>query len=191
MSPFNSAGAPQAVEGAFASYNPRFQIPAGPNGLVGGPNGAAIGRFGWADPFTGLVGSARLASTDQLGFVLPTRKDWRRTYWDRTRQAWISRTGFPLTLLRAGDVWARFPGGASPGQHVWANMLDGTAMARDGNFQGWTADSTTVTADSTFGTADSATTDGAPGSELTPWLIMSYAPPGELAIISTWSFFTP
>lgn len=175
-----------AVEGAFASYNPRFQIQAGPGGLVGEPNGVAIGRFGWADLDTGLVYSSRQAAENLLGFVYRTPPGWRRTYWDAVRRAFISRGGFELTLARRGDFWMRFPAGAYPGQNVWANPLDGTALALPRNVVSWTADSTVITADSTLATADGST-----GYELTPWQVVSYAAPGDLAIITSWSFFTP
>lgn len=169
MRTLNRSGALPAVEGGFASYNPRFQIPAGPNALVGGPDngGVATARFGWADLATGLVRNTRLAQTDLLGFVYPTPRNWQRTFWDSTRRAWVSRTGFPLTLARAADVWARFAGGAYPGQQVYANLLDGTCMSVARN------------------------TGPIDGFELTPWYAVSETAPGELAIISIWSFFTP
>lgn len=175
MGAFNCAGPPRPVEGAFASYNPRFQILAGAGALVGEPNGVAIGRFGWADLTSGLVYSARQAATDRLGFVYrPTLDnqfwptfDWRRTYWDRARCAWISRGGFELTLARRGDFWAKFAGGAYVGQAVYGKLLDGTCMAMPRN------------------------TGPVDGYDQTPWFVVSEAAPGCLAKISTWSFFTP
>lgn len=163
-----------AVEGAFASYNPRFQILAGQGALVGEPNGVAIGRFGWADLDTGLVYSARQDPTNILGFVYrpsldnqfwPTY-DWRRTFFDCIRQAWVSRGGFELTLARRGDFWARFAGGAYVGQDVYANVLDGTCVAFN------------------RGTGPVA------GYDQTPWKVVRESYPGELSIISSWSFFS-
>jgi len=146
-----------------------------------------VGRFGWADLATGLVYSARQDPTNLLGFVYPTKRGWRRTYWDKTRRALVSRGGFELTLARAGDFWARFPQGAIPGQDVWANQTDGTLLALERqDLTGWTADSVDVTADNTGATADGGF--GYPGYELTPWQVISYAGAGELAIITTWSF---
>lgn len=163
-----------AVEGAFASYNPRFQILAGQGALVANPAGVAIGRFAWADLTAGLVYSAQQHATDVLGFVYrpsldnqywPTY-DWRRTYWDRTQRAWISRGGFELTLARRGDFWARFLGGAYIGQDVYANVLDGSCAA--------------------FNRGTGPVT----GYVQTPWQTVSESAPGELSIISSWSFFS-
>lgn len=172
MSAFNRNS--HAIEGAFASFNPRFQILAGPYALVGEPNGVAIGRFGWADLNTGLVYSAQQAPENVLGFVYrpsldnqfwPTY-DWRRTYWDCTRLAWISRGGFELTLARRGDFWARFDGGAYVGQDVYANVLDGSCVA--------------------FNRGTGPVT----GYVQTPWRTVREAAPGCLSIISSWSTFT-
>src|SRR5579863_6889900 len=37
-----------AVEGDFASKNPRFSVLVGPGGFVAGPGGVTVGRFAWA-----------------------------------------------------------------------------------------------------------------------------------------------
>lgn len=163
-----------AVEGAFASYNPRFQILAGPGALVGEPNGVSIGRFGWADLTTGLAYSARQSSSNVLGFVYRPSLDnqywpaydWRRTYWDRTRRAWVSRGGFEITMARRGDFWARFQGGAYVGQAVYANVLDGSLQA--------------------FNRGSGSVS----GYDQTPWQVVRECAPGELSIISSWSTFT-
>lgn len=163
-----------AVEGAFASWNPRFQILAGPGALVGEPDGMAIGRFGWADLTTGLAYSARQDATDVLGFVYRPSLDnqywstygWRRTYFDPTRGAWISRGGFEVTMARRGDFWARFPGGAYVGQPVYATVADGTCVA--------------------FNRGTGPVT----GYDQTPWTVVRECLPGELSIISSWSTFT-
>jgi hypothetical protein len=167
MRPFGCR--PPAAEGAFASFNPRFQT-TGPTQAE--PNGLALGRFGWRDPFTGLAYSARQAVTDLLGFVIPVPiqgvcMDWRYKYWDVTRKAFILRGGMEATLVTRADVWARFPGGSYVTQQVYANVLDGSCLAVDRN------------------------TGPVDGYELTPYSVVSECGPGELAIISSWSFFTP
>jgi hypothetical protein len=66
--------------------------------------------------------------------------------------------GYEVTLASAGDFYIQFPGGAILGQRVYAATLDGTPVS------GETA-----------------------GTEITPWVVMQNAAPGELCIISSWS----
>lgn len=165
----NRTGRPPAVEGSFASFNPRFQVS---QSVQAEPNGLALARFGWVDPTTGLAYSARQDSSNLLGFVYPVPilgvwADWRYKYWDQARRAFILRGGMEATLARRGDFWARFPGGSYVTQTVYVNVLDGTALAVDRN----------------SGPVD--------GFEISPWTVVSECSPDGLAIISTWSFFTP
>lgn len=66
------------------------------------------------------------------------------------------RPGVAVTLMRSGDFWVKFERGAIPGQRVYASQVDGAAIS---------------------GEAD--------GAEITPWFVVTYAAPGELATIST------
>lgn len=68
------------------------------------------------------------------------------------------RPGLPVTLMSRGDFWCRFPYGAIQGDVVYADATDGTARS---------------------GVAS--------GAVITPFRVVSFAAPGELAIISTWS----
>lgn len=70
----------------------------------------------------------------------------------------LIRPGIEVTLAAAGDFITRFPYGAIPGQPVYALTVDGTPIS---------------------GYSDDA--------QQTPWVVVSHASPGELAIISTWS----
>lgn len=70
----------------------------------------------------------------------------------------IIAPGYEVTLASAGDFLVYFPGGAIAGQDVYASLLDGTPVS------GNTA-----------------------GTEITPWVVMHNAAPGELCIISSWS----
>ncbi len=163
----NRSGRPPAVEGSFASYNPRFQIS---QSIQAEPNGLALGRVGWVDYATGLAYSARQSASNLLGFVQPVPilgiwADWRYKYWDPTRCCYVLRGGMEATLNRRGDFWARFPGGSYVTQDVYANVLDGTALAVDRN------------------------SGPVVGYEATPWRVVSECGPGGLAIISTWSTF--
>jgi hypothetical protein len=67
-----------------------------------------------------------------------------------------ARPGMGVTLMSSGDYWVRFQGGAQAGQPVYASSVDGTAIS---GLSG--------------------------GAEATRWWVVTNAPPGGLAIIST------
>lgn len=155
-----------AVEGAIVlgAYNIMATVTNGrPGGLVGGLNGTALGRFGWADA-NGVVLNQRTSPQDVLGFTLlqtGPQVDWRRVFYDDASQTWRVRRGLPVTMISRGNVWARFPNGAYAGQPVFANVLDGSALS------GYS-----------------------PDGELTPWSVLTDCPPGHIAVITTWSTFS-
>lgn len=152
-----------AVEGAFVigAYNVAAMIPPVIAGAWrAGPGGTALARFGWGS-LDGLVRNVRTLSTDVLGIVLPQYGpgvDWRVVFFDDVTLTYRVREGLPLQFLRAGNLWLKFRGGAFPGQAVYANALDGSAIS---------------------GYSD----DG----ELTPFTVSSQAAPGQLAIVTSWS----
>lgn len=164
-----------AVEGAFANYNPRTQILAGPDALVAGvgsilptPGGLIMGRFGFANLDTGIVYNAQAdaGGTNALvGVVIPICGSWQKVYPVTLPSARcvvrVLRSGLGVTLSRRGDFWVRFPYGAVPGARVYAATVDGTALS--GNTM---------------------------SSVLTPWSVIDRAAPGGLSRISTWSNFT-
>jgi hypothetical protein len=66
--------------------------------------------------------------------------------------------GYEVSLATAGDFLVAFPGGAIAGQPVYALLLDGTPISGE-----------------------------TPDAEITPWVVMQNASPGELCVISSWS----
>jgi hypothetical protein len=66
--------------------------------------------------------------------------------------------GYEVTLATAGDFLVAFPGGAIAGQRVYASILDGSPVSGE-----------------------------TPGTEITNWVAMHNAAPGELCVISSWS----
>jgi hypothetical protein len=68
--------------------------------------------------------------------------------------------GYEITLATAGDFLVAFPGGAAVGQRVYATILDGSPVSGE-----------------------------TPGTEITPWVAMQNAAPGELCVISSLSHF--
>lgn len=167
MSPFGG----EAVEGAFvlqpgfdANHGAITTLPAGPGAWRCGSGGCALGRFGWAH-VDGRVTNEREADTDLIGFTIPpyvspALNTWQRNFWYRDTKTLRAREGTEIVLLTRGAVWARFAGGAWPGQRVYASHVDGQAIS---------------------GYADDA--------ELTAWSVLSVAGPGELAVISTSAHF--
>jgi hypothetical protein len=195
-------GAPQSAlvgsygvyEGAFASvpvaWNletraPFRSVTAGPTAWRSNSPGTAQGRFGWGNSATGLVNNTRLAASDAIGVVIPFRSlnganggvvggprgiaggqaSWTWEFWDPTVTPCGGlrvRPGLVVTLHARGNFWLRFAGGAIYGDPVYASLVDGSAVS-----------------------------GSAANCELTPWLVCSTTPPGQLCPVSTAAIFTP
>lgn len=109
------------VAGSFASANPNASVLAGPGAFVAGANGCNVGVFGWAD-VNGLVSSG--------GAGLPTgfvHRDMNAliTQWLGSSSMNIP-VGQPVTLMSAGDFWAKTATAATVGQKVYASYTDGS-----------------------------------------------------------------
>lgn len=113
-----------AVEGDFASANPRATMLAGAGGLVTGAAGVVVGNFAWA--VAGVATSA-WAAASRIGFV---HREMNALITAFLGESGLTiPAGLPLTLYTAGDFWDRFAGGAAIGQKVYAYYADGTAYA--------------------------------------------------------------
>ena len=115
-----------ALEGAFASANPRAVLLAGLQQFLAAEDGLAVARFAWADLGTGFAANARTDPAQLLGFVLPLANGRAIRIHRGQRYA---RPGVSVTLMKSADVWVRFPYGASAGQQVYASIVDGTAIS--------------------------------------------------------------
>lgn len=114
-----------AVEDDFASANPRSTVLAGPGGLVSGASGVTVGKFAWVEADGATVNSFASGPVAPDGFV------------HREQQALITAflgvsslivpEGFPITLHRSGDFWAKNlgPGTLVKGDLVYAGYTDG------------------------------------------------------------------
>lgn len=135
------------IEGDFCGfgYN-RATVLAGPGGLVAGPGGVTVGRFAW---FTGPVDTDGTPTQAQSSFggdsviaaggTLPygTVAGMVAGFVHREQQALITvflgdatlvvPVGFPVTLHRSGDFWAKNRGTttAQIGMKAYANYADG------------------------------------------------------------------
>jgi hypothetical protein len=118
-----------AVEGDFASANPRASVIAGPGALVAGPNGVTVGRFAWASA-DGIVGNSGAGAP--TGFV---HRDMQAliTQW-LGEASMVIPEGLMVTLHNQGDFWARSSTAAVIGQKVYANYATGqVTTAATGN----------------------------------------------------------
>ena len=114
-----------AVEGDFASTNPRSIVIAGEGALVAGPAGVTVGRFGWLSGNT--VRSYGTYPAAPAGFVAregqATITTWLAEY-GNTIQA-----GQPVTLDNQGDFWVKNTSSdsAAVGDAVYATYGTGAA----------------------------------------------------------------
>lgn len=142
------------IEGFFATPNPYAVQVGGAVRWRAGLDGLAVARFGWADYDSGLVDNVRSQSSQVLAYVFPVVNG--NSAVRTVRGVRYAQPGVGVTLMRAGDYWVRFLGGAQAGQPVYASSVDGTAISGQ-----------------------------AGGAELTRWVVATNAPPGGMAIIST------
>lgn len=118
----NAQPAP-AVEGDFASANPRRSMDAGPGALTAGAL-LLVGRFAFARNDTGVTNNAHPGVACRVGFV---QRDQIALI-----TAWLGAStmqvpqGVECTLFDGGDFWGRFAGGAVIGLPVFADFLDGS-----------------------------------------------------------------
>jgi hypothetical protein len=122
----NNQPAP-AVAGDFYGANPRASILVGEGKLVAPPSGLIVGNFAFVDAnqnvTQGFPGSPAL-----VGFL-------RRSMGEAIITDFLSpatmliKGNYPITLFSEGDFWAKFAGGATPGQTVYADPTTGAAIA--------------------------------------------------------------
>lgn len=144
------------VEGGFASTNPHATYLSGEAALVAGDGGVTIGRFAWV-----VGGVATTTGTGvPAGFV---HRDGQAVITDWLGAASnVVQKGREITLMVAGDFWARTATAATRGQKIFAVLADGTVKTG----------------------AAGATISGAIE---TPFYAASACDANELVKISTWS----
>lgn len=124
---FVNTDLPYAVEGDFASSNPRASMLSIGSQLVAGAAGVTVGRFARALLADGSVSNAKPSGASRVGFV---HRDQPALITGWLQQSTlVVQAGLEVVLFDQGDFWARFAGGASIGQKVFASNLDGAAEA--------------------------------------------------------------
>lgn len=126
----NTQPAP-GVEGDFASANPRFNVLAGPGGLVAGAQGVTVGRFAWLD-YTGIDPDNAQTIVNNYGAGAPDG------FVHREQQGLITAflagdsmlvpQGYMVTLFSGGDFWVKNTGSGycAVGMKAYAKNSDGT-----------------------------------------------------------------
>lgn len=117
-----------AVEGDFASANPRASLLAGPGALTAGPDGVAVGQFAWARNDNGQASNAHPGVSSRLGYCARHGNVSIITPF-LGRSTMLVPPGVEITLHDGGDFWDRFAAGATIGQKVFASYADGSAIA--------------------------------------------------------------
>lgn len=112
-----------AVAGDFASANPRASVVAGEGQFVAGSGGVTVGVF--ARAVSGVVSNG--GAGPATGFVHRDMQALITTY--LSGDSMVIPEGLPVTLHSAGDFWAKFAGGATIGQKVYASYADGSVSA--------------------------------------------------------------
>ncbi|AWJ93312.1 hypothetical protein Sp245p_26180 (plasmid) [Azospirillum baldaniorum] len=138
QSQVNAQPAP-AVEGDFASTNPRHNALAGPGAFVAGPDGVTVGRFAWADFSTvDANGAPAIVSSHGIGKptgIVPRRQQGLITDFLGSSSLSVPQ-GFPVEIFNAGDIWVKNNGSAQalPGMKAYARFSDGAiSFAATGN----------------------------------------------------------
>lgn len=115
-----------AVEGDFASANPRASVVAPESGFVAGAAGVTVGNFAWiqVDGFTVLNTGSGVPD----GFVHREQQALITTFLAESGN--LVPQGMPVTLMRTGDYFDKATvSGATKGQKAFAKLSDGTMQA--------------------------------------------------------------
>lgn len=135
-----------AVEGDWASTNPRTMVLSGPGGLVAGNAGVIVGRFAWiTDQFLDGDNAPAIVNSfggNAMGFpaytgpvpVVPAgivprvQQGLIQTY--LTSSGMTIAAGYMVSILASGDIWVKNAGttNALVGQACYANFADGRAL---------------------------------------------------------------
>lgn len=116
-----------AVEGDFASANPRRSLIAGEGVLVAGAVPVLVGRFGYALNSAGTVTNAKPGGSARLAFIHRNQPALNIIWLGGSTMA--VQPGLEMTLFDGGDFWCRFAAPAAVGQKVFVVDADGTAVA--------------------------------------------------------------
>ena len=145
-----------AVEGDFCSKNPRYNVLAGPGGMIAGSAGVTVGRFAWAFPPLDADGGPAVVQNSGWGPVtgfVGRRQGAGLITTFLADASMVINAGLPVTLYDSAEFWAKNTGSgeAQAGMKAFANMLTGAVtFAAAGSFPGGASDSGGVVAATTL-----------------------------------------
>ena len=118
-----------AVEGDFASSNPRASVVTGEGAFVAGTGGVTIGQFAWVQADGRTVKNSPAAGTPVPdGYIHREQQGLITTY--LAESGMIIPEGFPVTIMRSGDYYDKATvAAATKGQKAFAKLTDGTMQA--------------------------------------------------------------
>lgn len=115
-----------AEAGDFYGVNPRAVVLAGAGQYTAPASGLTVGNFCWANADTGAVYQDYQPGL-QLGFL--HRENNAVIVNFLAPATMMVPQGAPITLFSDGTFWAKFAGGATPGQLVYADAGTGAPIA--------------------------------------------------------------
>ena len=117
-----------AVEGDFASANPRHSVPSNEGGFKAGAGGVTIARFAWADVATNTL-LLNAGSGAPTGFIHRAMEGLNYNYFLSTDStSFVIPSGFPVgELFNGGDFWVKNTGAGAVaiGQKAFASLTTG------------------------------------------------------------------
>lgn len=128
-----------AVEGDFASANPRSFVISGQYGLQAGPNGITVGRFAWVnyagidqDNAPGQVNNyppPSLGNSVAPDGIIPREQQGLITTY-LAASGMIMPGGFQITVMDSGDLWVKNNGSIACqfGMKAYARFADGAVQ---------------------------------------------------------------
>lgn len=115
-----------AVEGDFASANPRSAVLSPESGFVAGNDGVTVGRFAWIGVDGVTVENVGVAPAAPNGFVHREQQGLITTW--LAEQTMMIPQGLPVILHNQGDFWVKNAGSVTDiGDSVYADYGTGQA----------------------------------------------------------------
>jgi hypothetical protein len=143
-----------AVEGDFASTNPRATVLAGPGGLVAGVS-FIVGRAIWVTSnYVDADGAPAVANAFGAGAIAGiAHREQQGLITQYLQEAtMVVPAGFPVTVFDAGDFWVKNNGASTalPGMKAYASFADGKFTAAAANSGSTASGSASSIAANTF-----------------------------------------
>lgn len=118
---------PYAVEGDFASTNPRATALTDEGQFVAGTGGVTVGRFAWVNYTNGQTLNSRASNVAPTGFIARMQQALITLFLGEASN--VVPVGIGVTVFDQGDFWAKCKTAFTRGQKIFASVTDGTVSA--------------------------------------------------------------